>query len=277
MAWYVVTGASSGIGEACAVRLAAAGHGVVATVRANGDGRRLAARSDRIIPAQVDVTDESKIADLAVRVGNCAPAGLAGLVNNAGIAVGGPLEFLPLDEWRTQLEVNLIGQIGVTKALIPHLRRARGRVVFVGSIAGRVSTPLLGPYAASKHALRAVADALREELRPWDMPVSLIEPGAVRTPIWAKARAYADDLDARTPSEGLRLYAGQIAHLRSVIDTQERVGIPAERVAAVVERALVARWPRYRVPVGRESVATSLLARALPDRTMALVTRHFGP
>jgi NAD(P)-dependent dehydrogenase (short-subunit alcohol dehydrogenase family) len=274
---FVVTGCSSGIGEACAVRLAAAGHRVVAGVRRDADGERLSRRSDSIVPCLLDVTDPAHVEGLVRQLDELGVAGLDGVVNNAGIARGGPLEFLALEEWRTQLEVNLLGQIAVTKALIPQLRRARGRLVYIGSIAGRVSTPLLGPYGASKHAIQAVAESLREELRPWGIAVSVVEPGAVRTPIWAKGRAYADDLEARLPVAAHVLYHDAIVGLRRSIDRQERVGVPPARVAAVVERALTARRPHYRYLVGRDAKGAGALERLLPDRVMAYLTRRLGP
>jgi NAD(P)-dependent dehydrogenase (short-subunit alcohol dehydrogenase family) len=277
MSTFVVTGSSTGIGEACALRLAGAGHRVIAGVRREADGERLAARAGSIVPALVDVTDGMQIDALVRRLDELDASRLDGLVNNAGIARGGPLEFLPIDEWRTQFEVNVLGQVAVTKALIPLLRRARGRVVFIGSISGRVSTPFLGPYGASKHAIEAVAESLREELRPWDIAVSVVEPGAVRTPIWAKGRDFADQLERRLPAEAHDLYDDAITDLRRTIDNQERVGVPPDRVAAVVERALTAARPRYRYLVGRDARGAGMLERLLPDRAMAYVTRRLGP
>lgn len=277
MSTFVVTGSSTGIGEACALRLAGAGHRVIAGVRREADGERLAARAGSIVPALVDVTDGMQIDALVRRLDELDASRLDGLVNNAGIARGGPLEFLPIDEWRTQFEVNVLGQVAVTKALIPLLRRGRGRVVFIGSITGRVSTPFLGPYGASKHAIEAVAESLREELRPWDIAVSVVEPGAVRTPIWAKGRDFADQLERRLPAEAHDLYDDAITDLRRTIDNQERVGVPPDRVAAVVERALTAARPRYRYLVGRDARGAGMLERLLPDRAMAYVTRRLGP
>lgn len=277
MSTFVVTGSSSGIGEACTLRLARAGHRVLAGVRQEADGKRLADIDNSIVPVRLDVTDQAHIDALVGRLDEPSAPGVDGLVNNAGIARGGPIEFLPLDDWRAQLEVNLLGQIAVTKALIPLLRRRQGRVVFIGSIAGRVSTPLLGPYGVSKHGIEAVAESLREELRSWGVAVSVIEPGAVRTPIWAKGRAFADELEARLPPEAHELYEDAIEDVRRGIDQQEKVGVPPDRVAAVVEQALTTARPRYRYLVGRDAKAAGLLERILPDRTMAYLTRRLGP
>jgi NAD(P)-dependent dehydrogenase (short-subunit alcohol dehydrogenase family) len=172
----VVTGASSGIGQACAVRLARAGWRVLAGVRREGDA------PDGTEELLLDVTDPEQIRGAAERVDE-----LHGLVNNAGIALGSPLELVPVDQLRHQLEVNLVGQVAVTQALLPALRRAKGRIVFMGSIAGRSALPFLAPYAASKHALEAVADSLRLELKPFGIPVSIVEPGSIRTAIWSRS------------------------------------------------------------------------------------------
>ena len=195
MATFVITGSSSGIGEACTLRLAGAGHRVIAGVRRDEDGERLAALHESIIPVSLDITDQTHIDALVDRLDELGITGLDGLVDNAGIVSGGPVEYLPLDDWRSHFEVNVFGQVAVTKALIPALRRGQGRVVFIGSISGRVSTPLVGPYGASKHAIEAIAESLREELRPWKIAVSVVEPGAVKTPIWDKSRTFADQLE----------------------------------------------------------------------------------
>ena len=277
MSTFVVTGSSTGIGEACTLRLAGAGHRVIAGVRRVEDGERLAAQHGSIVPVLLDVTDQTQIDALVGRLDELGIRQLDGLVDNAGIVVGGPLEYLDLDDWRNQFEVNVLGQIAVTKALIPALRSGRGRVVFIGSISGRVSTSLVGPYCASKHAIEAIAEALREELRPWKLAVSVVEPGAVKTPIWDKGRAFADELEARMPDEAHELYADAIDEIRGQIDAQERSGVAADRVAAVVERALTSRWPRYRYLVGADAKAAGLLERFLPDRAMAFVARRLGP
>jgi NAD(P)-dependent dehydrogenase (short-subunit alcohol dehydrogenase family) len=277
MGTFIVTGASTGIGEACTLRLAQAGHRVIAGVRRDEDGQRLAAEYDSIIPVQLDVADQTHIDAVVGRLAELGISQLDGLVNNAGIVIGGPIEFLPLDDWRTQFEVNVLGQVAVTQALIPLLRRRRGRVVFIGSISGRVSTALIGPYGASKHAIEAIAESLREELRPWKIAVTVIEPGAVKTPIWGKGRAFADELEARLPNEASELYADAISEVRRGIDSQEQTGVPADRVAAVVERALIGKRPRYRYLVGPDAKSAGVLERLLPDRAMAFVARRLGP
>ena len=256
----VVTGASSGIGEACAYRLARAGWRVLAGVRADADAERL--RDQGVEPVTLDVTDAASIGAATERVGG---GGLHGLVNNAGIAVSMPLEFLPLDELRRQLEVNLVGQLAVTQAFLPHLRRARGRIVNVGSIAGRSSLPFLGAYAASKHALEAVTDALRVELRPFGVEVSIVEPATIATPIWAKGGENVQRLLAGLPPDVLTLYGERMAAFRSAVAAAADRAEPVDEVAKVVEHALSAERPKTRYLVGRDARRRSRVER-LPDR-----------
>jgi NAD(P)-dependent dehydrogenase (short-subunit alcohol dehydrogenase family) len=250
----IVTGASSGIGQACAVRLARAGWRVLAGVRREGDAPE---GTEELL---LDVTDAEQIRDAATHVDE-----LNGLVNNAGIALGSPLELVPVDQLRHQLEVNLVGQVAVTQALLPALRRAKGRIVFMGSIAGRSALPFLAPYAASKHALEAVADSLRLELRPFGIPVSIVEPGSIRTAIWGRSAARADELAATMDSEVAELYAERVAAFRSVALKRGEGGAPAERVAEVVEEALTAERPHARYLVGRDAKLRAGFER-LPDR-----------
>ncbi len=173
----LITGASTGIGEACALWLQDRGYRVFAGVRKSTDAEALQQKSKgHLTPVLLDVADEASIREAVQFVLTQEPK-LEGLVNNAGIAVAGPLEFVPLQELRRVLEVNVVGQVAVTQAFLPLLREARGRVVLMSSISGRVAAPLMGPYAASKFALEAIGDALRRELAPWGIEVSIIEPG----------------------------------------------------------------------------------------------------
>jgi NAD(P)-dependent dehydrogenase (short-subunit alcohol dehydrogenase family) len=267
----VVTGASSGIGEACARGLAQRGFRVLAGVRGDADAERVAALHDRVEPARVDVTDQATVDALKERVGD---GPLAGLVNNAGISVSGPLEFVPLDEWRRQLEVNVIGQVAVTQALLPALRRGRGRIVNIGSVGGRVAVPLLSPYAASKFALEGITDSLRRELAPLGVHVSIVEPGAIATRIWEKGVAAADELMAGAPPEAEEVYGPTIAAIRAEAGKAAADAVPPEEVAKVVEHALTAPKPRTRYPVGRDAKQRIRASALLPDRAFdALVAR----
>jgi NAD(P)-dependent dehydrogenase (short-subunit alcohol dehydrogenase family) len=250
----LVTGASSGIGAACAERLARNGWRVLAGVRRAGDAP---AGTEEVL---LDVTDEAQIRAVAERVDE-----LHGLVNNAGIAVAGPLEFLPIENFRRQLEVNVTGQVAVTQALIPALRRARGRIVFMGSIAGKSALPFLGAYAAAKHALEAIADALRVELAPWGIEVAIVEPGSIKTPIWTRSAAEADKLLETMDPRLDELYGPTIARFRRIALERGGAGRPAEHVAAVVEKALTASRPPTRRLVGRDARIRAGL-ELLPDR-----------
>ena len=200
----LLTGASTGIGRACVEHLDGLGFTVFAGVRTQSDADSLReGGSARTRPLLLDVTDAESIRVAADTVEETFPAGLSGLVNNAGIAVGGPVEFVALEEWRRVLEVNFVGQIAVTQATLPALRRARGRIVNVTSIGGRLATPFFGPYNASKFALEAVTEALRLELRRFGVQVSAVEPGAVATPIWDKGRAASEQLLGSMGADGL--------------------------------------------------------------------------
>ena len=238
-----MTGASSGIGRACAVRLLRNGWRVFAGVRREGDAP---AGTEELL---LDVTDPP--ASLAVDR-------LDGLVNNAGIAVAGPLEFLDADELRRQLEVNVVGQLRVTQLALPGLREAGGRIVNVGSISGRSALPFLGAYAMSKFALEAMTDSLRIELRPWGIHVAIVEPGTIKTPMWTRERP-------DPPPEGLALYGDRLAAFRSFALKRSEGGAPAEAVAETVEHALTAERPKARYLVGRDAKLRAGVER-LPNR-----------
>jgi NAD(P)-dependent dehydrogenase (short-subunit alcohol dehydrogenase family) len=250
----LVTGASSGIGEACALRLARNGWRVLACVRRSGDAP---SGTEEVL---LDVTDDDQVKAVADQVDE-----LHGLVNNAGIALAVPLEFVPLDELRRQLDVNVIGQVAVTQALLPQLRRTRGKVVFVGSIAGRSALPFLGPYAASKHALEAIADSFRVELQPFGVDVTIVEPGTISTPIWIKSAARAATLQERLPPTLGELYGRRLTALGRVAQRRGDNGASAADVAKVVESALTAANAPTRVLVGRDAKLRAGIEH-LPDR-----------
>jgi NAD(P)-dependent dehydrogenase (short-subunit alcohol dehydrogenase family) len=274
----VVTGAAKGIGAAVVRRLAGDGYRVVAGVRGAEDAEAVRRElGERVLPVLLDVTDPEAVAAAAELVaGEVGERGLAGLVNNAGIAVAGPLEFLPPAELRRQLEVNVVGQHAVTKALLPLLRRGHGRIVNVGSVGGRIAGPLTGPYHASKFALRGLTDTLRLELAPWGIEVVLVEPGSTATPIWGTSLAAAERLQQALPPEAEERYGRAAARARAGARHNATHGMPADRVAAVVARALTARRPRARYLVGRDARIAAMVAR-LPDRLRdRLVLRRLG-
>lgn len=253
----LVTGASTGIGAATARRLAGASHTVFAGVRKPADAA--AVRSFGATAVFLDVTDEDQVTATAEQVGD-----LDGLVLNAGISHNGPLELLPVDTLRRMLDVNTVGAWAVTHACLPGLRRTRGRIVFVSSMAGRLVVPLSGPYSASKYAIEALADALRRELRPWGMKVVLIEPGSVRTAIFDKHYTFADDMLPRLPEGGLELYQDRIERLVDIVRQSEPGAIPPDVVAQRIEHALTARRPPLRIPVGWDAWALVTLSTVLP-------------
>jgi NAD(P)-dependent dehydrogenase (short-subunit alcohol dehydrogenase family) len=266
----LVTGASRGIGRACALDLARRGFQVFAGVRDEADGRALAAASPAITPLPLDVTKPNDIAAAADAVGaGTVDRGLWGLVNNAGMVVGGPLEYLPLPALREQFEVNVIGQLALTQALLPDLRRARGRIVNMSSVSGRVSSAFSGAYSASKFALEALSDALRRELRPSGVDVVVIQPGAFRTDIWATARDRARRLSGGLPAAARRHY-GQVLDAIDDVRAPDGAGDPGQ-VARVVARALTRRRPRTRYVVGADARLGVLASVLLPDRVLDAV------
>src|SRR4051794_2689313 len=269
----LVTGASSGIGRATALRLDRSGWRVFAGVRREEDAEALRGdASGPLAPVILDVTDAGQIAAAAEVIEREADGGLDGLVNNAGVAVPGPLETVPLEDLRHQLEVNLVAYVAVTQAMLPQIRRAEGRVVFLSSIGGRIAFPFGGPYHASKFATEAIGDVFRQELRPWGLKVSLIEPGSIDTPIWERGRRKAEDIEAKAPRTNL-LYGAAIEKFRKVIeDTAER-GIPPEKVAAAISHALESPRPKSRYLVGLDAKVQArlkpLIPTALFDRIVA--------
>jgi NAD(P)-dependent dehydrogenase (short-subunit alcohol dehydrogenase family) len=275
----VITGASSGIGEASALRLEKLGFDVFAGVRKEADGERLRSESaGNVEPLSIDVTDQDSIRAAATQVtAAVGEQGLAGLVNNAGVAISGPLEFIPIEELRRQLEINLVGQVAVTQAFLALLRKGRGRVVNVSSIGGRIALPFAGPYAASKFGIEAVSDSLRRELRPWDIEVSVIEPGSVATKIWEKGTATAREMSDKLPPEGWELYGGAIAQMQKLAAETAARGIPPDEVAEKVAHALTASKPKTRYLIGRDAKMRARIAGLVPDRVFdRLIARAMG-
>jgi NAD(P)-dependent dehydrogenase (short-subunit alcohol dehydrogenase family) len=274
----VVTGASSGIGEATALRLALSGTRVFAGVRRDEDGAALVRRAGaNLVPLALDVTEAPSIAAARERVTEAlAGAQLSAVVNNAGIAVAGPLEVLPLDALRRQFEVNVFGALAVTQAFLPLLRASRGRIVNVSSIGGKSASPFVGAYCASKHALEALSDALRMELRQFGIRVCIIEPGRVRTPIWERSsKASRERLNALAP-DTIAPYQKSLSAMLTFTERAHTRGSTAERVAQTIERALTDPRPRARYLIGtdaRMQLALARLPEPLRDRIFAAVLR----
>jgi NAD(P)-dependent dehydrogenase (short-subunit alcohol dehydrogenase family) len=275
----LITGASTGIGRATALHLDAKGWRVFAGVRKEADAESLRAEgSDRLEPLMLDVADAGQIAAAAERVGGeVGEAGLDGLVNNAGIAVPGPLEALPIDDFCRQVEVNLTAQVAVTQAMLPAIRLASGRIVFITSIGGRMAFPMFGAYHAAKFGLEAVGDVFRQELRPWGIEVAIVEPGSIATEIWDRGQQEADVFVAGASDDQQELYGQAIAAYREVARRTGERGIPPERVAKAIEHALGARRPRTRYLVGLDAKAQARLKAILPTRLVdRLIARFTG-
>lgn len=262
----LVTGASTGIGRATALLLDSHGFTVFAGVRKEADAASLTAEATgNLTPLILDVTKPTEIAAAAQDITKAVGAdGLDGLVNNAGTAHAAPLEFVPLQSFRDQLEVNLVGQLAVTQALLPLLRIAKGRIVNVTSIGGLIAGTMLGPYNASKFALEAVTHVLRQELAPWGIQAIAIEPGQIATPIWATSSSRSDEL---VTAEATELYADKIAGARRMSTNAAANGLPPIEVAKVIERALTAKKPKTRYAVGTDAKLGAALVARLPDRT----------
>ena len=264
----VVTGTSTGIGAATAVRLADLGFLVFAGVRNRADADGRVARASGVIrPLVIDITDAASIeaatSEVTEAVGE---RGLAGLVNNAGAVWPGPLEFQPMNEFRAQLEVNLVGHLAVIQAFLPLIRRGSGRIVNVGSIGGKLVLPIHGAYSASKFGMEALSDALRLELRQWRIPVSLIEPGATNTAIFGKTLARLDAAAAALGTRGEHRYDAQFAALRRVVEQTAADAAPAEELAQVIAEALMATRPKARYLAGKGAREAVALARTPSDR-----------
>jgi NAD(P)-dependent dehydrogenase (short-subunit alcohol dehydrogenase family) len=272
----LVTGASSGIGEATVHHLAGLGMRVFAAVRDTLDGEALRTQAQDagpVVPVVLDVRDEASIAravdEVRAAVGS---EGLAGLVNNAGEGIPGPLELVDLAQLREQLEVNVVGQVAVTQAALPLLRQAGGRIVFVGSIGGKVAVQFAGPYHASKYAIEAIGDCLRQELEPDGIAVAIVEPGPISTGIWDKAAARIDDLLTRTPE--VDRYRERLLSLRESLQSADEKGGSPDDVAKVIGKALTASSPATRYPVGTAATLASAVKPWIPDKLYDAVVRR---
>ncbi|MEU0529926.1 SDR family NAD(P)-dependent oxidoreductase [Amycolatopsis tolypomycina] len=262
---YVVTGAAGGIGRACVAELVRRGAHVWASVRTDDDEAELSrAYGEAVTVLRMDLRDPESIERCGRRVAAAGP--VRGLVNNAGLARPGPLEHVPLEGFREQLEVNVTGQLAVTRAMLPALRRTESaRVVTIGSIGGRIAGPMVGPYHTSKFALVGLTDSLRAELAPEGIRVVLVEPGAVATPIWPRARAAAEEVRASLSPAALERYGAQLSAAEHSAARSARTGVPPRKAAETVVRALTARRPAPRYLVGPDARLAALLA-SLPFR-----------
>ncbi len=261
----VVTGASTGIGASVARELARQGFHVLAGVRRDHDADAI--RSTGIEPVILDITKPERVEALAARVAGD-PRALHALVNNAGIQVNGPVEALPMAQWRWVFEVNLFGHIAVTQALLPALLRSKGRVINISSVGGKVAMATYGAYAGAKFALEAVSDSLRREIAPLGVQVVVVEPGGVRTEMAARGIATANHLAAQMTPEQDERYGNLVQAINTLMASGTASGLTADAAARVIAKAVTTRRPRTRYTIGRDAARVIRLARMLPDRTL---------
>ncbi|MBY0316385.1 MAG: SDR family oxidoreductase [Bdellovibrionales bacterium] len=252
MKTLLITGASTGIGAAAAVHFAKQGHRVFAGVRKTTDADHLQQQNSAITPLILDVTKPEQIQQ-ALKVVEEGIQGELCLINNAGIAVAGPTEFVDIEEYRRQFEVNFFGLVAVTQTFLPLLRKTRGRVVSISSIAGRVASPFLGPYSASKFAVEAVSDSLRREVEPLGVKVILIEPGPIQTPIWEKGLSAKETLVAGDKDQMMAVYGKQLQNFVEYITASKKTASPIIKVLEAMDHALTSSSPKHRYLVGKES------------------------
>lgn len=269
----VVTGASSGIGLATAKRLATDGFHVLAGIRRDAD--RAKVRGSNIEPILLDIADAATIGGLVERIASDRERRpLRALVNNAGIAVNAPVEAAPLEDWRRQFEVGVIGQVAMIQALTPALLESRGRVVNIGSVGGKISMAGFGPYSAAKFAMEAVNDSLRREMQPYGLVVVMITPGAISTRLSDDGIAGVDRLAAQLSPEQHRRHDRLVEAVKSLARSWARDGLRPEAAAAVVSRAVTAERPRLRYTVGTDAALLTRLVRLIPEGLMDGMLRH---
>lgn len=264
--YVLVTGASRGIGEASALYLDKLGFTVFAGIRKEEDGSKLRKySSNRIIPVFLEVTDSKSIENAASMISNeVEEHGLYGLVNNAGIAVAGPLELIPVEKIREQFEINVIGQIAIIQAFLPLIRKANGRIINISSKEGLLAMPFVGPYCASKFAMEAFSDALRIELKQWKIPVIIIEPGVVATQLPRKSLNDAENFIRQLSGHSSCLYNSCINNVLGIADRIINSAISADKVARTIAAAISSRKPKSRYIVGRDARMFAFLAKFTP-------------
>jgi NAD(P)-dependent dehydrogenase (short-subunit alcohol dehydrogenase family) len=271
----VVTGASTGIGRATVGQLSRAGFHVWATVRRESDAAALRQEfGDAVTTLLVDLEDHESVRAAGRQV--CAAGDLFGLVNNAGAALPGPLELLPIEVFRRQLDINLVGQLLMTQVMLPALfasAKAVGeaRIVMIGSIGGRIAGPILGPYQSAKHGLVGLTGTLRAELAPSNIKVLLIEPGSIATPIWDRGRSAGVQLDPGQPETYAR-YQAQVQGAADLAKRGNARGLSPEVPARVILQALTAANPKPRQTVGRDAKVVAAMVRVLPFRMLYRLT-----
>jgi NAD(P)-dependent dehydrogenase (short-subunit alcohol dehydrogenase family) len=258
----VITGCSTGIGRAAALHLAGQGFRVLAGVRKEKDADSFRA-SPGITPVIIDVTDDKTVKSAAAHPA-LSEAGQVHLINNAGVAMGGPVEATPVNKWKQQFDVNVFGLVEVTQAFLPFIRATKGRIVNLSSVAGIAASPYLGPYAASKFAVEAISDSLRRELKQFGVKVIVLEPGPIKTPIWEKGMAVQDSSSVSGEMESL--YGKEMKLFRALVKKSEEEAVDVSKISALLENVLTCASPRTRYVVGARGLALQMkIARLLPD------------
>lgn len=266
MKTIIITGASTGIGFAAAVAFAKQGHQVFAGVRKSKDADALTKENLQILPIILDVTDAATIAASLQIVEKQKKFSELVLINNAGIAVSGPIESVQMEEYRKQFEVNYFGLIAMTQKFLPLIRQTKGRVINISSIAGRVASPFLGPYSSSKFAVEAISDSLRREMIPFGVKVVLIEPGPIQTPIWEKGLGKKDSILNAMSSEQIQVYGSAIRSFEDMIAVAVKKAEPVERVVEALQKAVMSKEPCHRYLVGTEARINGVLSQIIPTR-----------
>ena len=262
----VITGTSTGIGRACAERMAQEGWTVYAGIRKDADGDEVKASAQGDVrPVLLDVTNADHIAALMARLREeLGSAGLDGLVNNAGVSEGGPIESVTDQDWRWHFDVNVFSVVRLTRECLPLLRSAQGRVVNIGSIGGRAAAPLMAPYSAGKFAIEAISESLRFEVEGFGMKVACVEPGEIKTEIWSKADEQLARVTTALDADTRARYEHQLDMLYGFVAEGAKKGIPPAKVADVVRHALTSARPKHRYLVGPDAKLAGFATR-LPD------------
>ncbi len=263
----LITGASTGIGLASAIELSKTLK-VFAGVRKTEDERKIQDfKNPNLVPIRIDVADPASISSAVREIQNqLSGEPLWGLINNAGVAIGGPIETLPMQRFREQFEVNVFGLIATTQAFLPQIRKAEGRVVNISSISGLLATPFLGPYCGSKFAVEAISDALRRELMQYNVKVSIVEPGPIQTPIWQKSLGRKEEFLEGASEEALGVYGPMMESFEKAIVETEKSAVPVEKVVEKIVHAITSERPKTRYLVGPSSRFVSVMKKWAPDR-----------
>lgn len=274
--WVVITGASSGIGKDAAQRMARAGWKVIPCVRKAADLAEW--EKAGLHPVILDVTQPEQLGTALEKIRNfTAGSAKVHLVNNAGIVSAGPVEAVPLEKWREVFEVNVIGLVRLTQALLPLIRSTKGRIINISSISGILAAPYLAPYASSKFAVEAISDSLRREVAQFGVHVALIEPGPIATPIWEKNFLKKEDLYAGFSPNLRATYSRGLERFEAVVKQSAESALPVAAVSDAIFHALTHKRPRLRYLVGVKSISLQVfLARILPARWLdKLIARDF--